>query len=399
MPQLAATLPPAVLVVDDDPDVRESLVEELSDYYAVTTADSAEAALRILDAQPFDAVISDVRMPGLDGVELLRRVGMSASEIVRILLTGFADDRVSQMARETDGVYKVGKPWGEELEIILRRALESRYERQRAKVTLASEQRARVQAESTVARLDKLALLGTLMANVGHEMRAPLTYLSSNLTWLQAMLPKLQTALKAHGIDPTPEEVAKLLDEMRSATSECTTGTNRLAEIVSGLRAYSSPTREVGIPVDLGRCVTQSIQLVVGARSHGPVRVQTSIEENLPSLIGQVGELGQIIINLVVNAMDAVGPRGNVWVKAYRQGNKLLVDVEDDGPGIPTAVAERLFEPFFTTKPIERGTGLGLSISRGIARRYHGDLSFRARQGGGTVFTLELPVNVKESPT
>jgi len=119
-----------VLVVDDDPEVREALVDELGESFHVAEADSGENAIAILDGERFDAVVSDVRMPGMGGVALLEHLAKERPEMVRIFLTGFGDERVANAARAT-GAFKLRKPWGDELEILLRHALSHREQHRR----------------------------------------------------------------------------------------------------------------------------------------------------------------------------------------------------------------------------------------------------------------------------
>ena len=385
-----------VLVVDDDPSVRESLMDELSRSYRVVAAESADIALKLLDHESFDAIISDVRMPGIDGVELIRRVTLAYGEMVRILLTGYSDESASQMAHSTAGVYKIGKPWGDELEIILRRGIENRQRMLKIREEMTVEHRARERAEMAMYQLDKMALLGTLTASVGHEIRAPLTYLDANISWMLSAAEKIKLELAGASEGRADDATVSILNEFGPVCEECRSGIKRLTEIVNGLHTYASPTKRHGNSVNLAECVARSVQ-IVAPKYKRDVRIQTSVDSSVPAIPGHEGELSQVIINLIINAIEAMDGKGVVALRVRQVQDKVVVQVEDNGPGVPPDVAPRIFEPFFTTKPEGHGTGLGLAISRGIAQRHGGDLRFENGKERGTVFVLELPTVTVEA--
>jgi signal transduction histidine kinase len=367
----------ALLVVDDDPVVLEALRRELSARFGVVTARSGEEALELLGENRFDAVISDVRMPGMNGVELARRIGASANGPVRILLTGYADEDAIEAATAPGGVYRVTKPWGDELEIILTRALESRRAVIEAHSRLAAE---RAQSLEVAGRLERLAALGTLTAGVAHEMRSPLCYLQSNFEWLRDQLGELGGAGQG----------AASREELAVAIAECAEGVQRLTEILESIRtctpaSQSTPERLVS----LTRCVETAVRLVRCRFKRG-VKLEVKAGGAWWAK-GHEGELSQIIVNLLINAAQAMNERGTVSVRITGADGRARVEVEDAGPGVPAEVVERLFEPFFTTKEAGAGTGLGLAISRDIARRHGGELRYMPRDGPGALFVLDLP--------
>lgn len=395
----------SVLIVDDDPVVRVSLVDELSNAYAVTSVGSAEDALELLRTREFDAVISDMRMPGMTGIELLSHPELSASGAVRILLTGYADCSVSVAAQAPEGFYKLAKPWGDELDITLRRALEQRQQLRQAQEQLEAEREARQQAELSVVHLDKLASLGTLAAGIAHEMRSPLAYLQANFDWLKDGISAAARTLEAMALVALPDEVdpeareearalwkqirdEQLIEELEAVRQECGTGLRRLADILEGLRVYASPrSSQKTDAVNVCRCIDEAVRLVRCKYKHD-ITIHVDAEPALPDVQGRAGELGQILINLLVNGIQAMEGRGEIFVRVWRQHAGVCIEVEDQGPGIPPERVEYLFQPFQSTK--EHGNGLGLSISREIARRHGGDLRYRPGATRGAIFTLDL---------
>jgi signal transduction histidine kinase len=120
------------------------------------------------------------------------------------------------------------------------------------------------------------------------------------------------------------------------------------------------------------------------------VMVKVEVPENLPLVRAFGGELNQVWANLLENALDAVDPSGQVTVNARHEGDRVVVRITDDGPGIPDGIQARIFDPFFTTKPVGQGTGLGLDISRRIVQRHDGQIEVDSRPGR-TEFKVTLP--------
>lgn len=228
------------------------------------------------------------------------------------------------------------------------------------------------QAHARMAQMEKLSTLGLLTASIGHEIKNPLAFVRANVEVLQQAGPL------------PPEEMAEITEELMI-------GINRMSDIV---RAVGRAGRlETGrTPIDLRGPVRTAI-LLAGAhlRKHA-VQLDTDLEAPLP-VVGSHGEITQVVLNLVVNAVQACAGRGDgrVVVRGILSGDGAGVEVRDNGPGIGPDHAARLFQPFFSTKPEGEGTGLGLSISKQIAVAHRGDLRFEPGPDGA-VFRLILPV-------
>lgn len=415
MGKAAITVPArSVLVVDDDQMVLEALCDELSEQYRVASAPNAEVALSLLAGQGFDAIISDVRMPGMNGVELMRRIERMAGDPVRVLLTGHADQDAYDAAHQANGVYKLSKPWGDDLGVVLQRALESRELVQRAGEQLKAEQYARREAVVALQRLDRLAALGTLAAGIAHEMRSPLTYLQVNYGWLREQVGRILTAANAtvtlDAAAVANEDLAvvlgewralgltKLTPEMDAVLKDCAEGVQRLAEILENIRTYVVPKRKAKhAEVDVNECLRQAVRLVQCRFKHG-VRYEVVTLPEPALVIGHEGELQQVLINLLVNGCQAMGGKGAISARVAQRDGQWIVEVEDSGAGVPHDVVPHLFETFFTTKDETEGNGLGLSISRDIIRRHGGDLVYVEREGKGALFVVSMPVHVAAKP-
>jgi signal transduction histidine kinase len=147
----------------------------------------------------------------------------------------------------------------------------------------------------------------------------------------------------------------------------------------------------VAEPVDVGPNLGNTVAVLNSKAREKSVAVSLEVETSLPKARGFAGELNQVWGNLIDNALDAVAPGGRVEVLASRDDKMVLVQVIDNGPGIPGEIRDRIFDPFFTTKPQGQGTGLGLDIVRRLVRHNEGRLDFES-QPGRTEFRVRLPV-------
>ena len=216
------------------------------------------------------------------------------------------------------------------------------------------------------ARVERLSTFGQLVASIGHDLRNPLGVIETSLFILRGRLGEDQRARK-HA-DRIGEQVAiangiitNLLDMIRN--KPLVRGPVRLAEVVEAAR--------------------QAI------RWPAEVRVELAGLSELPAVEGDAGQLRQVLVNLLENALHAASPAGTVTVRGRLEPGTQALDVEDTGAGVDPATRRRLFEPLITTKA--RGVGLGLALCKRIAERHGGDVTYSDREGGGARFTLRLP--------
>jgi signal transduction histidine kinase len=230
----------------------------------------------------------------------------------------------------------------------------------------ANERLARAQTELVAA--ERLATVGKLAAGVAHEVGNPLSGILGYLSLARMRSPT--TELREY-LDRIDHEV------------------QRIDGIVRGLLDLGRPGSGARAPVDVGRVAQTCVELVRAGPELERVRVDFALE---PGLLARAdaGPLSQIIINLLLNAAQAMGGEGSVRVSTRREGEVVRLAVEDSGPGIPPEVMPRLFEPFFTTKE-GKGTGLGLAVSLHLAQGMGGRLTAENLPGGGACFSVHLP--------
>jgi PAS domain S-box-containing protein len=248
-------------------------------------------------------------------------------------------------------------------------------------------ERRKLQAQLLLA--DRMSSLGTLSAGVAHEINNPLAYVIASLDLMAARMPELVPAL------PAPQ--AMFVDEQLRRARE---GAQRVRRIVRDLKSFSRADEETIATTDLRKSLDTAITLVWNEIKHRARLVKEY--DGLPAVRANEARLGQVFINLLVNAAQAM-PEGNVDENILRvvgrtdaTGN-AVVEIHDSGCGIPAENLDRIFEPFFTTKPIGEGTGLGLAICHGIISSLGGTLSVTSEVNKGTVFRVVLPVAKAES--
>ncbi len=244
------------------------------------------------------------------------------------------------------------------------------------------QERALADAREATARRDRVAALGRLSAGVAHEINNPLASLTANLSVLADLL-------DAPGAG-RPADAAARADEAREILLESQAAVARIKKITAALTGLSrGGAGAAPISFDPGVAI-RDVALLFEAGRHGAARVALDLPP-LPAVRGAPGELGQALLNLLDNALDAQGGAGAVAIAAAAPDERVEIRVTDTGPGIAPYVQPHVFEPFFTTKPFGQGTGLGLYVSYQIVARMGGRLRFETG-AAGTTFVIELPV-------
>jgi signal transduction histidine kinase len=177
----------------------------------------------------------------------------------------------------------------------------------------------------------------------------------------------------------------------RSLAKEIETSASRIYDLVSAVKGFTHMDQETTAQaVDIGQDLAATLMMLKAKAKARSASVGVSVDPGLPEVPAYGGELNQVWVNLIDNALDAVAPGGRVDVSAKAEAGKVVVRVADNGPGIPDSVLPRIFDPFFTTKPVGQGTGLGLDIVRRLLNRHNADIQVDSHPGR-TVFTVTLP--------
>jgi signal transduction histidine kinase len=180
---------------------------------------------------------------------------------------------------------------------------------------------------------------------------------------------------------------------VRGLAVELQDSTDRMSRLVGAVKSYSYMDRGEVVEVDLHEGLETTLAVLGHKLKHTTIEVRRDYDRDLPKLMGRGSELNQVWTNLLDNAIDALGVDGTITIRTRRDGDRVLVDVADDGPGVQPEIRERVFDSFVTTKDVGQGTGLGLATARRIVvDRHDGTLTFDSHPGE-TVFHVRLPVN------
>jgi signal transduction histidine kinase len=376
-----------ILYVDDDTANLTVLQAACADEFAIVTAESAEMALEIMRQHEIAVLLVDQRMPGMTGVELFEATREHYPDAVRILITAYSDltDAINAINRGQVRGY-LRKPWEpEQLKATLRDALEVYETRRKVR-----------ELERRLLETERVYSLGVVAASVAHELRNPLTALLTTLDLADLRLKSMIDGLSS-GRQIGPDEVdsvKKVVEQISRARQ----AVDQITEITSGIE-LSHRRRDEERTADMKEVANLTLRCV---RAELLKRAQIQVEiEPSPLVLGSPNKLGQVVMNLLINALQALPdrPRGQnvVSLRLRPVGDFVRLEVEDNGSGIPQDVLGKIFDPFFTTKA-HGGTGLGLAISKQIIEEVRGRITVESEAGRGTRFSVELPVAAAAEP-
>jgi len=429
-----------VLLVDDDAFIVRAHTKALTNGgFDVVSAPSGEHAVESMASWrgQFAVAIVDLRMIGMDGISTIEQLRALDPDLQFVLCTG-EDLTPRQLATLTDveSLLVLRKPASnvelvqvahalavnrllalqqrthvDELEAkVLARTGELEAANRELAAQLAW--RERVEAELKISQ--RLEAVGQLAAGVAHEISSPIQYVSDNIQFLRdasldvlRAIDTLRAAIQERGgaaLAGVAEELENEIDldylrrELPSSADSMQRGVQRIATIVGAMRQLSHPGSEKPCKADLNRTLENALEVTSSA-----YRYIADVDRQLgdiPAVTCHAAELGQVFINLIINASHAMestsreGQRGTLRVRTAVEGAHVVVSVSDSGCGIPDAIRHKVFDAFFTTKEVGRGTGQGLAIARSIVvDRHHGKLTFDSVIGCGTTFEIRLPID------
>lgn len=296
-------------------------------------------------------------------------------------------------------------------------ARQQELERLNALLEVEKEQQAQLirrleEAQAQLLQSEKMAAIGQLAAGVAHEINNPVGFVYSNLNSLRGYLDQLmglvdglQAQVQASGHAELIQacsalgqaaDYAFLREDTPVLLGESREGLERVKRIVKDLRDFSHVDNGEWQLADLHQGLDSTLNVI-----WNEVKFKAQIVKQygeLPPVQCIASQLNQVFLNLIVNAAQAIVEHGTITLRTGTLDDEVFVEIQDDGPGVPEALARRIFEPFFTTKPVGKGTGLGLSVSYNIIERHHGQLSVSSPPGGGACFRIVLPVRQPAEP-
>ncbi len=381
-----------VLCIDDEREILSALQRSLRNVAdQVVTATNGEEGIALLEEHAPAVIISDMRMPGMNGAEFLQRVLEFAPHTFRILLTGHADIEAAISAINKGEIHRyMHKPWdSDELNQAIKQGFE-RHDLIQANLALTDslgEKNRELQQlngtleEKVVERTqqllhsERLSVLGRLAAGIVHEVMTPLTI---SVGWVE-------TVAKAENIT----------EDQRQSLSTATEQIFRAASIMESMRDFSRKKHPIKTSTDINKLIEHTLDLLIHPLRQKNIGVTRALDaQGLVEVDAE--QISQVLLNLINNAIDALEPGGRITLSTRRIDSSLTersieVEVKDNGAGIAPDLLEQIFEPFFSTKG-SNGTGLGLPICKGIIDNHEGQIRVDSRLGRGTTFTLSLPV-------
>jgi two-component system NtrC family sensor kinase len=256
--------------------------------------------------------------------------------------------------------------------------------------------------ERSVMRRDKLVTIGELASGVAHEINNPLGYVNSNVSSIKEYLDEIIPVLRhlvntGKGVNPQSAvlaaagvDLAYIINDLPVCIEETLEGIKRVLKIVADLKAFARDDLEVKEKGDINQILDGAVNIVWNQIKYKADLVREY--SDLPVIRCYPSQLGQVFLNMLYNAAQAIERNGHLVLRTRVERNAILVEVEDNGHGMSPEVQHRIFEPFFTTKPHGVGTGLGLKIARKIIERHEGEISVSSIKGKGTVFRVSLPI-------
>jgi len=344
------------------------------------------------------------------GFVLLRRYPLSVVQLQQSLhriVTGSLPESAEHLDVGTEGA---------EIEAALNQIMGQLRER------LSLLEKEKGQLEEELRQANKLKSMGAIASGIAHEIKTPVQFVTDNTRYvsqatrevfqfvdvIQQMLDatrgKTGITGQMQALDDTSRKInlPGLQQEITGAIGDSQEGLERIAAIVAAMKDFAHMGSEGASLTDLNRLVRSATTLSRSEWKH-VAEVQLDLDTGLPPVPCRGGDITQVLINLIVNAAQAIAesvprdaPRkGHICVSTRAEGDNVIVEVADDGPGIPAEAQSRIFEPYFTTKKAGEGTGQGLHISRNlIMHRNNGELTFESAQGKGATFRIRLPLSV-----
>jgi two-component system NtrC family sensor kinase len=406
-----------ILIVDDQTanlQVLSALLEYAGYSNVKCLSDSRNILQVCAEVQP-DLVLLDLHMPHVDGVAALDQLATVIPEddyLPILILTGDNTSEAKEKALSHGAHDFLSKPLNRtEVQLRVRNLLQTRHLHLQLKAQNASlEQQVRERTElaqelgrtnqklrETQAHLihsEKMAGLGQLVAGIAHEINNPMAFVINNIFIVQETLAKLGCAEMG-----LPPEAAAKVSKMQTRVSDAHSGATRVKELVTKLRTFSRLDEGTIKTINIHESI-ESVLLFLRHKLEDRIEVDRRYGET-EMLTCLAGELNQVLMNIVANAIDAIdanetsGGTGRITITTGQQNGHFMIRVRDTGKGIPEKIRNRVFEPFFTTKPIGQGTGLGLAISYGIMQAHQGSMEFSTKTGEGTEFILKIPTALK----
>jgi signal transduction histidine kinase len=353
-----------ILVVDDEKEFAGMIKLRLEkNFYTVKEAyDGEEAVAKAKEEKP-DLVLLDIKIPKIDGLQVLKTLMKANPGLYVVMVTGYASLESAIEAMRYGAHDYLIKPLEKgRLETVVKRCLE--------KARLSRE--LKEAQERLLIHAQKLSAIGQLTAGIVHEIKNPLTSIRGTV----------QLRLREKKIGRAERKDLKIVEEE----------TIRCQEILKRLIGFSRVPEPEIVSVNINGIIDDTLQLLRPQAVLQRIKVLKKLAPQIPPVLGVGDQLKQVFLNLILNAFNAMPGGGDFTVTTLIKGKFVFIKFADTGCGISSENLKRLFDAFFTTGKKSGGAGLGLSISYGIIRKHNGTIEVESKVGKGTTFTVKLPL-------
>ncbi len=399
-----------VLIVDDENLITKLIEKSMRTAgYRTEIAFNGKEAIKCLDKDHYDLVISDVSMPEMDGIDLTKIIKSKYSSDV-IIITGQIDQYEYVQFIKFGASDFIKKPIDtEELLLRAKRVLKERQ---------LKEDLAKLHQE--FAKSQKLESIGQLAAGIAHEINTPIQYIGDNTDFLKEAFEdlagvvnnhkKLLENLKVNKADPASIDemesfideidVDYLVEEIPIAINSSREGIKRVGKIVKSMKEFAHPGSHEKVLTDINHCIKTTCTVTKNEWKY-VANMNLELAHDLPLVRCNPDEINQVILNIVINAVHAISDKfalesskaGEIKISTEKNGDLAEIKISDNGTGIPQKIIDKIFNPFFTTKEIGKGSGQGLAISHSVVvDRHKGKINIESHHGKGTTFIIVLPL-------
>ena len=394
-----------VLIVDDEVEIL-NLMETLLEMngFKVVRAESGKQALEITKEISLAAVVSDYRMPGINGVELISNLNKRHPNTPMIIATGFADVDIAIDAINKGGVYKlIRKPWDpfellqevkaavdfrnsersrkrleeklkEQNEILEERVIERTSELNNVIKDLQKANDIITETYQHLLQSDKLATLGLMAGTIAHDIANPLTVVMA-----RARLIKMKNVLD--------EKSLAGIDVIIKSSK-------KIEKLIFSITGFAKKSSNEFFHFNVLDVLNESLLMLSKSFKVNSIELNEKYEIEVPKVWGDPNKIEQVFTNIIQNALQAMQKNGRLDIEVIKIDKIIRVIIRDSGPGIPKNKITEIFEAFYTTK--EEGTGLGLNICKRIIEEHGGEINVESILGKGTQFTIDLPLDRNE---
>lgn len=365
-----------LLLVDDEPGIRKMMSLDLSsDGYVVFTAEDGAKGLELFDREKPSLVLTDLKMPGMDGIEVLKRIKDKSPDTEVIVITGHGDMDLAIQSLQLDASDFITKPLKPE-------ALEVALERARKRLALKAELRAYTReleqrvadATAKVVASERLAAVGQTVSSLVHSIKNMLSGLKGGAYLIKEGRSQESEKMQDHGMEMLQRNL------------------RRVQNLVYDLLTLAKPRQPKLGEVPAAEVMQEAVDLISPLAEEKEVDISLSLPKDAKLVCADRKAILDSLINLICNAVDSAATRSDGWVKVgLRNGREeVAFEVEDNGPGLEEEAEARIFDGFYSSKGAA-GTGLGLMVTQKIAREHGGRVDYDNRPGQGVTFWLVLP--------